>query len=267
MKTVLTVLLALLAAAAHAGPKLYVFDCGSLEFDDVTEFGLKATDTPVRELFVPCYLIEHAKGKLLWDTGLPLTAAGKGVVQFPGGGSMRYDRSIVDQLADMHIAPKDLTVAFSHLHLDHAGGANGFAEAHVLMQKAEWDAVLANYDQFDPSVLEKLKTVKLDVFPGDRDVFGDGSVRIIAAPGHTPGHQVLLVKLDKTGPILLGGDLYHFRVSRTMRAVPTFNSDKAQTLASMDKVEALVKQTGATFWIEHDKALADTLKKAPEFYD
>jgi len=252
---------------AHAGPKLYVFDCGSLTFSDISAFSLKQDETPVRELFVPCYLIEHAKGKLLWDTGLPLTAAGKGEVPLDGGASMTYGRSIVDQLADMHIAPRDLTVAFSHLHFDHAGGANGFVESHVLMQKAEWDSALAGNPEFESSVFDGLKRVQMDIFSGDRDVFGDGTVRIISAPGHTPGHQVLLVTLDKAGPILLGGDLYHFRVSRAWRRVPTFNSDAAQTLQSMDKVEALVKATGATFWIEHDQALADTLQKAPLFYD
>jgi glyoxylase-like metal-dependent hydrolase (beta-lactamase superfamily II) len=220
----------------------------------------------VRELFVPCYLIEHEKGKLLWDTGLAVAAAGKGRVTVDGG-SFVYERSIIDQLAAMHVAPKDLTVAFSHLHFDHAGGANALTEAKVLMQKAEWESALAGNPEFDASVFDKLKGIELTIVEGDYDVFGDGTVKLIYAPGHTPGHQALFVDLQHFGPLVLSGDLYHFRISRAERRVPTFNFDAPMTLRSMDKVEALVEDTGATFWIEHDKALADTLKKAPEFYD
>jgi glyoxylase-like metal-dependent hydrolase (beta-lactamase superfamily II) len=102
---------------------------------------------------------------------------------------------------------------------------------------------------------------------GDHDVFGDGSVRIIYTPGHTPGHQALLVNLSNTGPVILSGDLFHFRANRRLRRAPTFNYDPVMTLESMDRIEALIKETDAALWIEHDKALADTLRKAPEFYD
>ena len=234
-------------------------------------FGLKPDETPVRQLFVPCYLIEHGNERLLWDTGLPLSAAGRGQIALDDGGSIVYERSIVDQLAAMGIKPTDITyVAFSHLHSDHAGGANAFATAgsNVLMQKAEWDSALAGNPEFEPSaVFSKLKETKLTIIDGDHDVFGDGTVKLIYAPGHTPGHQALLVHLEKTGPVLLSGDLYHFRESRALRRVPTFNYDAAQSLQSIDKVEALLKETGATLWIGHDKAFADTLKKAPQFYE
>ena len=265
MRTLFVVLL-MMSVPAFASPKLYVFDCGSITLGDVTMFGVKPEETPVRELFVPCYLIEHEKGKLLWDTGLAITAAGKGRVTLDGG-SFIYERSIVDQLAAMHIAPRDLSVAFSHLHMDHAGGANALTEAKVLMQKAEWDSALAGNPEFDATQFDKLKNVPLTIIEGDTDVFGDGSVKLIYAPGHTPGHQALFVALKNFGPLVLSGDLYHFRISRTERRVPTFNFDAPMTLRSMDKVEAFIKETGSTLWIEHDKALADTLKKAPEYYD
>lgn len=271
MRIVLTAALLLLANAALAGPKLYVFDCGLINLSGVKMFGLKDDQTSVRELFVPCYLIEHGKDRLLWDTGLPLSAAGQGLIKLDDGGSIVYERSIVDQLAAMGVKPADVTyVAFSHLHTDHAGGANAFAGSKVLMQKAEWDSALAGNPEFEPSaVFAKLKETdtRLTIIDGDYDVFGDGSVKLIYAPGHTPGHQTLLIQLDETGPLMLSGDLYHFRESRKLRAVPTFNYDAAQSLQSIDKVEALLKATGATLWIEHDKALADTLKKAPQFYD
>ena len=104
------------------------------------------------------------------------------------------------------------------------------------------------------------------ILDGDHDVFGDGKVMIISAPGHTPGHQVLFVDLPETGPLVLSGDLYHFRLSRAEKRVPTFNTDKKQTLAAMEKVENFVAEKGATFWIEHDLALAKTLRKAPDYY-
>ncbi len=269
MRIITTVVLLVLSSLVAAGPKLYLFDCGAIRLADVTMFGLKPDETPVRELFVPCYLIEHGNERLLWDTGLPLNVAGQGTVTMDGGDSFIYERSIIDQLAAMGIKPSDITyVAFSHLHADHAGGANAFAGSNVLMQKAEWDSALAGNPEFEPSdVFAKLKEKKLTIIDGDYDVFGDGSVKFVYAPGHTPGHQALLIKLEKTGPLMLSGDLYHFRESRVLRRVPTFNYNAAMSLQSIDKVEALLKQTGATLWIEHDKALADTLKKAPAFYD
>ena len=98
-------------------------------------------------------------------------------------------------------------------------------------------------------------------------VFGDGRVRILSAPGHTPGHQVLFLDLADTGPLVLSGDLYHFRLSRAERRVPTFNVDREQTLASMERVEAFVEDVGATFWIEHDLALFQELDLAPAYYE
>jgi glyoxylase-like metal-dependent hydrolase (beta-lactamase superfamily II) len=263
-------LLATLAGpAAAAGPKLYVFDCGILYLDDVAIFNLSEDETSVRELFVPCYLIEHEEGRLFWDGGLPLAVAeAEGRVPLEGG-TMAYDRSVLAQLADMKIEPAAVEyAAFSHLHFDHAGVANAFVGSNVLMQKTEWDAAFGTGVEFlDTTLFDKLKNAELTLLEGDHDVFGDGSVQIIYSPGHTPGHQALLVNLANTGPVILSGDLYHFRANRSLRRAPNFNFDAALTLESMDKVEALIKETGATLWIEHDKALADTLRKAPEYYD
>lgn len=269
MKIITTATLLLLSSLAAASPKLYAFDCGAIDLGDVAMFGLQPSETKVRELFVPCYVIEHGSERLLWDTGLPLNAAGRGRIALDDGGSVVYERSIVDQLAAMGIKPADITyVAFSHLHSDHAGGANAFAGSNVLMQKAEWDSALAGNPEFEPSdAFAKLKEAKLTIIDGDYDVFGDGSVTIVSAPGHTPGHQTLLINLAKTGPVLLSGDLYHFRESRMLRRVPKFNYDAAASLRSIDGIEALLEKTGATLWIEHDKAFADTLRKAPEFYE
>jgi glyoxylase-like metal-dependent hydrolase (beta-lactamase superfamily II) len=271
MRTIAALLfLSLVSASASAGPTLRVFDCGLIHLQNVTDFGLKKDETPVRELFVPCYVIEHAKGRLLWDAGLPLKAAEAGGqrVDVEGFG-MTYKRSLVAQLADAKLAPGDIgLVAYSHLHFDHIGAASAFPGATVLMQKAEWDfATGEGAKDVDAELFKALQQQSRTMIEGDHDVFGDGSVRIVFAPGHTPGHQALLVNLEKTGPVLLSGDLYHFRESRALRRTPTFNFDAAETLRSMDTVEALLKKTGATLWIEHDKALADTLRMAPAVYD
>jgi N-acyl homoserine lactone hydrolase len=268
MKILLGALM-MVSMSALAAPKLYLFDCGILAFDDVSMFNLKADETDVRELFVPCYLIEHDRGRLFWDGGLPLTVAAADGLVAQEGTDMGYERSVIDQLADMDLEPGDIEyVAFSHLHFDHAGVANAFVASHVLMQKAEWEAAFGADSGFvETELFDELKNSEMTLLEGDYDVFGDGSVKIISAPGHTPGHQVLLVNLANTGPVLLSGDLYHFRANRSLRRAPDFNFDAAMTYESMDKVEAIIKDTGATLWIEHDKALADTLNKAPEFYD
>ena len=158
--------------------------------------------------------------------------------------------------------------AFSHIHYDHVGVANELTNAKWLVQRGDYEVVAkgGTVPAYDPALLAEIKKRPTQVLDGDYDVFGDGKVRLISATGHTPGHQVLYVELADFGPLMLSGDLYHFRLSRDQRQVPVFNVDKNQTLAAMDKVEALVAETGATFWIEHDAALFETLKLAPNFY-
>ena len=252
---------------ALAGPKLSVFDCGRIAVPDVSRFGLSPEATDVRVLFVPCYLIEHAEGRLLWDAGLPLAMVGP---RDPDSNAW-YDRSLLDQLRDMQLTPADIEyVAFSHFHYDHVGAANAFSGSTLLIQDTEHAAAFANPESnpvYQPPLYSGLREADHRILDGDHDVFGDGSVRIISAPGHTAGHQVLLLELDNFGPLMLSGDLYHFEASRRLRATPEFNTDAAETLRSMDKVEALVRETGATFWIEHSLELAESLNLAPAFYD
>lgn len=206
--------------SAHAGMKLYVFDCGNLEFDDVTPFGLTNEETSVRELFVPCYLIEHDNGRLLWDAGLPMAIAGQGTIATDSGARMKLARSLLDQLADLKLAPVDIElVAFSHMHFDHVGSANLFGGSMLLIQETEFEAAFGSdlSPVFDPSLYADLIDSKRELLNGDHDVFGDGSVTIVSSPGHTAGHQVLLLRLANYGPLILSGDLYHFEVSRTLR--------------------------------------------------
>lgn len=251
--------------------RLHVFDCGELSFPDISAFGLNNSDTDVRRMFVPCYLIRHPEGDLLWDAGLDPAIAGQGVVN-AGAFTMTYARPLLDQMDDMGLGSDDVDfIALSHLHFDHVGAAKQFPNARLLIQAAEYEAAFLRPDDYggvyDLEWYGDLAGNSRQLLSGDHDVFGDGSVMIVSAPGHTPGHQVLLVHLRNTGPVLLSGDLYHFRATRRLRAVPTFNSNANQTLASMDKIERLIADAGATLWIEHDRALAETLALAPAAYD
>jgi N-acyl homoserine lactone hydrolase len=231
-------------------------------------FGLEDDDTDVRELAVPCYVVEHPRGRMLWDGGLPSSLASTpGWQQDALGGAVRLDRTLAQQLAAMNLGMDAFDyVAFSHMHFDHVGVANEVRGATLLIQRAEHDAAFAEgaaTPGFDAKLYEGLRGARTQILDGDHDVFGDGRVRIIAAPGHTPGHQVLFVGLEETGPVVLSGDLYHFAASRELRRVPPFNTDADQTLASMQRVERLLEETGATLWIEHELARFEQLELAP----
>jgi len=253
--------------------RLYVFNCGQFRMNSVAAFGLSDDETDVRELVVPCYVIEHPKGTLLWDGGLPsATAATPGWSPEVQGTSVRLDKTLAQQLSNMKFDLNSFDyVAFSHIHFDHVGVANEVKNATWLVQEADFDAAfLPEGEPPGPGVqtdlLREIKNSQTLKLNGDHDVFGDGRVRLISAPGHTQGHQVLFVDLAEYGPLVLSGDLYHFRFSRAQRRVPLFNVNVDQTLAAMDKVESLVTEEGAQFWIEHDLALFKTLKTAPDFY-
>ena len=249
--------------------RLYVFNCGHIRVDTLDRFSIADDETDVRELIVPCYVVEHPNGRMLWDGGLPSSAA-----EADGwDGNTRLDRTLADQLAELDLG-FDLRsldyVAFSHMHYDHVGVANEVEGATWLVQGPEYEAMFgdaANVPAAQPELYENLRDAERIVLDGDHDVFGDGRVRILSAPGHTPGHQVLFLDLAETGPLVLSGDLYHFRLSRAERRVPTFNVDRETTLASMERVEAFVEDVGATFWIEHDLALFQELDLAPAYYE
>jgi glyoxylase-like metal-dependent hydrolase (beta-lactamase superfamily II) len=250
--------------------KLYVFGCGMLRFDSIESFSISDDETDIRDLIVPCYVVEHEKGRLLWDGGLPSKTAD--VEGWQGEGMLsRLDRTFSEKLPEIGLDMSSFDyAAYSHMHFDHVGVANEVIGATLIIQKKEYDAAFADevtVPGFDPALYNNLKDAERILIEGDHDVFGDGLVRIISAPGHTPGHQILFIDLANSGPIVLSGDLYHFAVSRQDRRVPEFNVDRDLTLASMDRVEALVKETGATFWIEHELAVFEQLNKAPAFYD
>ena len=262
-------------AAAHTRPlRLFIFDCGRIRFESVAGFGLSETDTATRELAAPCYIIDHPKGQLLWDAGLPSDLAkSSGWISRGDGVDVALDKTLAQQLEEMDLG-FDLDslefTAFSHIHWDHVGAANDVSSSYWLVQQGDYKAFLdpigTSVPAIDPTLLVAMAERPTRVLTGDHDVFGDGRVKLISAYGHTPGHQVLYVDLADYGPVVLSGDLYHFPVSRTNRVVPLFNVDKPATLAAMDRVEALVSESDADFWIQHDLAHFLSQQKAPEFY-
>ena len=262
---------ALSASGADEPIRLYVLDCGRIEFKDMALFSDTGEyDGKSAKLVDTCYLIRHPKGTLLWDTGLgDKIAEQKGGVD-NNGIHLTVDVTLQQQLKSLNLAPQDINyLAFSHFHFDHTGNANLFTSATWILNSAELDGVLASRPTpaTDPSTISAREHAKTQMIDGDYDVFGDGSVRILRAPGHTPGHQVLEVKLAKSGTVILGGDLYHTRENRKDRRVPAFNTSRADTLASMDRIERIVQNTHARLIIQHNPEDVASLPKLPAYLD
>ncbi len=249
--------------------RLYVFDCGWARLATLVPFGLADHERDVRHGPFPCYMVEHPRGRLLWDGGIAAQLP-PGWQEDPYGNWVRLDRTLAEQLAHMGLTLDSLDyIVFSHLHSDHVGIANELRSGTVIIQQAEYDAAFADQvtvPGFDTAAYAGVRNLPRRTITGDHDVFGDGRVRIISTPGHTPGHQSLLLELAETGTVMLSGDLYHFPISRELRRMPVFNVDSAQSLESMRRVEALLQEVGAQLWIHHDSALFATLRKAPAYY-
>jgi glyoxylase-like metal-dependent hydrolase (beta-lactamase superfamily II) len=261
-------------APKPSSPRLYVLDCGTISPMDPALFSLKASEVKGDVSFVsPCFLVVHPKGTLIWDVGqVPdkdIPDDGTEVVQ---QGILKAKHRLATQLVAIGFQPKDITyMAMSHYHADHTANANMFAKSSTwIVQQAEYDAMFKTDKASirSPETYSDLKDAKRIVLNNeDHDVFGDGTVIIKTAPGHTPGHQMLFLRLKRTGPLLLAGDLYHLPEERALDRVPTFDFDAAMTRATRKKVEEFVKKTGATEWIQHDPPTYARAKKAPEFYD
>jgi N-acyl homoserine lactone hydrolase len=269
-------------ARGEAGGKsvrLYVFDCGTLQADPA-RFRLTKEEVATTNLSVSCFLVAHPQGRLVWDPGAvpdadwtPKGAETPHHLVLPDGGqrNLTLRKPLIAQLAEIGYSPADIThLAFSHYHYDHTANANSFAGATWLVRAAERDAMFAEKPPAvaQPSSYAALRPSKTVIIETDEhDVFGDGTVIMKLAAGHTPGHQVLYVKLLKTGGVVLSGDLYHFPEARTLKRVTTFDFDQAQTPRSRDAIEAFLERTGAQLWIQHDYVGTSRLKKAPEYYE
>ena len=204
-----------------------------------------------------CYLIKHGNEYMLWDAGHSMTAP-----------NVAPKVSIVDQLAQLKLKPEDIKfVGISHYHADHTGQLPSFPKSTLLVGQGDWDVITnpkplqgANIPAYEHWTKGGSKVEPLAL---DKDVFGDGRVIILRTPGHTPGHQTLLVRLPQMGAVILVGDLVHFRENYETNGVPTFNSDRGQTLASIDRLKKIAAAHKATIIIQHDQRDIDRLPAFP----
>jgi N-acyl homoserine lactone hydrolase len=261
-------LLLLLPAGARAGviDRLYVIDCGSAHAVDQSLWSPGVNAGVPIDLSDNCYLLHHSEqGYLLWDTGMTdrVAALPDGQVQVKAlGETWHRGQTLLAALAAIGVHPGDVRyVALSHVHPDHSGNVGEFPDATLVLQKAEWD--YAQTLPQSPVTAER----KVELVDGDKDLFGDGSVVLLATPGHTPGHQSALVHLPKTGYVVLSGDVVHFQSNWDNRRVPTINHDPAQSLASMEKIARVLAEKHAQLWINHDKPSSDARRHAPDFYE
>jgi glyoxylase-like metal-dependent hydrolase (beta-lactamase superfamily II) len=259
-----------LAPLPHVtSPRLYVIDCGTLIFNHPEDYNLKREEVADTNMSVPCFLVIHPKGILLYDTGLSDRLVGRPVYEnaLYGYGQIKFN-TLKGQLADIGVAPEDITyLALSHSHFDHVGNANDYAGSTWLSQKNEIESLFGkDADPAAAAEYAQLAHARTEVINGDHDVFGDGTVVLKYTPGHTPGHQSLYVKLAKTGGVLISGDLYHYAEERTLHRMPD-EEKTTGTPASREMIEKFLEENKAQLWIGHSIAFFKNAVKSPGWYE
>jgi glyoxylase-like metal-dependent hydrolase (beta-lactamase superfamily II) len=254
--------------------RMYVIDCGENHAKDVSLWTTTAADKGKAYVFSNnCYLIRHRTGWMLWDSGNSdlIATMAKGLVNPRGTLTAYMSKPLAESLKEIGVTPEGIThFAMSHSHGDHSGNAKLFARSTIYMQIAEYDAIYGPTPQklgITPANFENLREARIVKLNGDHDVFGDGSVVIKPTPGHSPGHQSLVVRLPKTGPVLLSGDFVHLKSNWEARRVPSFNYSIEQSVRSMNEMDAFIKATGAQLWINHDSEQSRAIPKAPAFVE
>ena len=254
-----------------ATPRIYVFENGAIKGLDPALFNFKREELKEVDFVDASYLIVHPRGVLMFDSGAVPDSQFKGDGKPVVEGVISATQPLLPQLASTGYGVGDIDYfAMSHYHSDHTANANLFAKATWIVQKAERDFMFGDKPEgiVQPATYDQLRNAKTKLLDNqDFDVFGDGTVVIMSTPGHTPGHQVLAVKLAKAGTIVLGGDLYHYPEERTTGRTPTFEFNAEQSKVSRAHIEQYLKDTRGTLWIEHDKATLDRLPKAPKYVD
>jgi glyoxylase-like metal-dependent hydrolase (beta-lactamase superfamily II) len=275
-KAMAALAIALLAGCAGGGgpaavERMYVINCGENHVKDMARWS--APDAGKSAAFLNhCYLIKHAKGWMLWDTGNAdaLAAMPNGLANPAFGLTAYMKKPLAESLKEIGVAPAEIRhFAMSHSHPDHSGNANLFGASTLYMQQVEYDAVFGPEQKYNlPAAnFAKLRGAKAVRLNGDHDVFGDGSVVIKSAPGHTIGHQVLFVRLEKTGPVVLSGDMVHFQGNWDAKRIPSLNFNAEQSAQSMQMVAKLMAQTGAKLWINHDPEQGKGIPAAPAYVE
>lgn len=203
---------------------------------------------------VPAYLIDHPKGRALFDTGMgeryrreladALPSNKFGLQWFEG-------MDIATRLRAIDVDPSSINwIVNSHLHIDHCGGNAHLPNATVLLQRREYEAAQRTpepglYEAQDFDTGQPIRLVD-----GEHDLFGDGSVRIVPTFGHTHGHQSVLVRLE-TREVLLAGDCCYTERNLDAMALPRATADIASGQATMDRLAAMRRQ-GTQILFGHD---------------
>ena len=258
-----------LAQAPQPEVQLWRLDCGTVAANDLNAFSdTKAYTGQSKRLTSSCYLIRHGNDYLLWDTGLPSAMKGK-----PLDDSQAMDATVTltikEQLAQLKVDPARIKyVGLSHYHFDHSGQVADFPNATLIVGKGDWTVLTTDPASYGANPAPFAHWIsgggKVEQATTDKDVFGDGSVTMLRLPGHTPGHSGLLVRLKEKGPVLLTGDLTHFSENYASNGVPTFNVDRADTLASLDRFKKLADNLKATVIIQHEPADVGKLPTFPQ---
>jgi len=258
-----------LAQAPQPEVQLWRLDCGTVAANDLNAFSdTKAYTGQSKRLTSSCYLIRHGNDYLLWDTGLPSAMKGK-----PLDDSQAMDATVTltikEQLAQLKVDPARIKyVGLSHYHFDHSGQVADFPNATLIVGKGDWTVLTTDPASYGANPAPFAHWIsgggKVEQATTDKDVFGDGSVTMLRLPGHTPGHSGLLVRLKEKGPVLLTGDLAHFSENYASNGVPTFNVDRADTLASLDRFKKLADNLKATVIIQHEPADVGKLPTFPQ---
>jgi N-acyl homoserine lactone hydrolase len=236
------------------------FDCGTPQapVDVNARFSDTYAYAGVKLQFVySCYLVKHGDEYMMWDTGQSMSA-----------GPVAPKVGLVDLLAQMKVAPEQVKyIGISHYHGDHIGQANSLPKATLLIGKGDWDVLTSAKPPtgVNPQLVSNWISGggNVEPVPQDKDIFGDGSVVMLYTPGHTPGHHALLVRLPQMGPVILSGDLAHFNENYESGGVPIFNTDRAQTIASIDRIKKIAANSKATIIIQHDARDVDKLPAFP----
>jgi glyoxylase-like metal-dependent hydrolase (beta-lactamase superfamily II) len=253
--------------------RMYVIECGENHVKDLSRWTPGVNIGKAHVFSDHCYLIRHAKGWFLWDSGNSdsLAALPNGRTAPNGIITAFMRKPLVESLKELGLEPRDIRYfAMSHSHGDHSGNANLFPSALLIMQAAEYSALFGPEPQkynFVAANVEKLRDTQVEKINGDYDVFGDGTIVIKSTPGHTPGHQSLLVRLPKRGPVLLTGDMVHLVYSWENNVVPAFNFDVEQSRRSILAMKDYAKQVGAQVWVTHDKEQHILIPKSPDFVE
>jgi N-acyl homoserine lactone hydrolase len=252
--------------------RIYDLDGGTAEVADASIYSPGIDIGKALSLSCNAYLIRRAGQWILWDTG-----TGDELANVPGGQVIAHGirgvvtRTLLSQLREIGVEPDDISLLMlSHAHFDHVGNTRLFPKAKWIVQRKEYEAMFGpDFAEhgFSPELYKTLRDNPTEIVEGDHDVFGDGSIRLISTPGHTPGHSSLAVRLPKSGTIILSGDVAHFESNFVHRRVPAFNFNADETKASMDKIDGIIRSERAQLWVNHDTQQSATIPHAPQWIE